>query len=286
VTAVQTPTSPLRDAARRRRRPWLAAAVTLWAVTLVALAYLSVRHAPATVREQRDIAAAVQVVDRATGALVAAVGEDAAVEMSAPRLVAGCRVTPLREGATFERSVLVRTRQGAASAELDGIAHRLPPSFAATVRSDSGGSAVSLRADGGEFVGVRGSLAGDDVLTLTVGSGCRPTSPDADPPVQPAIGLPIDEEPARVLAALGATPRTAASRVGAPCPGGGATYTARATAREQLRVRPGRALGPVAVATVLTDTPDRYVVRDGRRSLVVEQVDGELAVTVTDGCGQ
>jgi hypothetical protein len=288
VTAVQTvpPPSPQGDAPRRRRRHWLAAAVALWAVLLVGLAYLSVRQDAPTVPEQRDIAAASQVVDRAVGALVAAVGEDAVVEMSAARLVAGCRVTPLREGATLERSVTVRTRPGAASAELDGIAHRLPPSFAATVRSDPGGSAVSLRADAGDFVAVRGSLAGKEVLTLTVASGCRPTSPGVDPLVQLLMGLPIDEEPVRVLKALGTTPRERVDRVGAPCPGRGAAYTARATARDAVQVRPVAALGPVADATVLADTSDQYVVRAGRRSLVVERVAGEVRVTVTDGCAR
>jgi hypothetical protein len=257
----------------------------LWLAALVALAYLSVRHDEPTVPEQRDIGAATAVVDRTIGELVAAVGNDAAIEISAPRLTAGCRVTPLRDGAALERSVTVRTRNGAAPAVLDGIARRLPPRFGATVRRDAAGSPVLLRADAGEFVGVRGALAGPDVLTLTAATGCRPTSPDFDPAVELLIGLPIDDEPARVLAALGATPR-AVDRVGAPCPGRGAAYTAWAVAREPVQVRPGRVLGPIAGATVLTDTSDRYVVRDGLRSLVVERVAGALRVAVTDGCGQ
>lgn len=277
---------PPEGAPLRRRRPWLGVAIALWTVLLFALAYLSVRHDEPTVPEQRDIAAAAEVVNTAIGELVAAVSDDVAVEISAPRLTTGCRLTPLREGATLERSVTVRTREGAAPAELDEIANRLPASFRAKVRTGTGGSAPSLRADAGEFVGVRGSLAGPDVLTLTAATGCRPASPDFDPAVELLIGLPIDEEPGRVLAALGTTPRDPVDRVGAPCPGRGAAYTARAVARDPVQVRPGRVLGPVAGATVLTDTPDRYVVRDGARSLVVERVEGELRVAVTDGCAQ
>jgi hypothetical protein len=285
VTAAKAMPPP-EGAALRRRRPWLALGVAIWTVVLLALAYLSVRRDEPTVPEQRDIAAAAEVANRAIGELVAAVSDDAAVEISAPRFTAGCRLTPLRDGATFERSVTVRTRQGATPAVLEQIAHRLPPSFRAKVRTGTAGSAASLRADAGEFVGVRGAVAGPDVLTLTAATGCRPASPDVDPAAELLIGLPIDDEPARVLAALGTTPRDPVDRAGAPCPGRGAAYTARAVGHYVMAVRPGEALGPVAGATVLSDTNDRYVVRDGARSLVVERVEGEVRVAVTDGCGQ
>lgn len=253
---------------------------------LLALAYLSVRHDDPTVPEQRDIATAAPVVDRAIGHLVAAAGDDVVVELSPPRLTPGCRLTPLRDGATLERSVTIRATVGTGPAVLDRVAHRLPASYEAGTRRGRDGSPSSLRADAGEFVSVRGTLAGPDVLTMTAATGCRPMSPDFDPAVQLLYALPIDEEPGRILAALGIPPSGPVDRFGAPCPEGGAVHTARGSGRTSGREPPlEKAARPAAGAAVVADTPDLYAYRDGRRSVVVERLDAEIRVAVTEGCG-
>jgi hypothetical protein len=270
---------------------------------LVALAYLSVRHDDPTVPEQRDIAAAAPVVDRAIGHLVAAAGDDVVVELSPPRLTSGCRLTPLRDGATLERSVTVRAAAGTGSAVLDRVARRLPASYEAGTRRGRDGSTSSLRAHAGEFVGVKGTvgvrggvgvrgvpagpgvLAGPDLLTLTAATGCRPMSPDFDPAAQLLFGLPIDEEPGRVLAVLGVSSPGPVQRSWAPCPGGGVAYTARGAGPGPTDGSVGAAVRPAAGAAVVADTPDLYAYRDGRRSVVAERLDGEIRVAVTDGCG-
>ncbi|HEX7745078.1 MAG TPA: hypothetical protein VF462_07440 [Micromonosporaceae bacterium] len=261
--------------------------VAAWAAVLLVVAYLSVRHDEPTVPEQRDVAAAAPVVDRAIGQLVAAAGDDVVVELSPPRLTSGCRLTPLRDGAALDRSVTVRTAVGAEPTVLDRVAQWLPGSYHAGTRRGRDGATVSLRADAGEFVGIRGALAGPGVLTLTAATGCRPASPNFDPTVRLLYGLQIDEEPPRILAALGISPSGPVVRFGAPCPGGGAVHTARGSGRASGKEAPlETAVRPAAGGAVVADTPDLYAYRDGRRSVVVERVDREILVAVSEGCGQ
>lgn len=267
-----------------RRAVWLVVAVAVWALLLVVVAYVSAGRDAPTVREQRDLAQAVPVVDRALGELMAAAGTDVVTTISGAKLATGCRITPLRDGATLERNITIRTAGADGPALLDRIGQRLPESYRARVRHSASGAVHSLRADAGEFVAIRGGVTSPGVATLTVATGCRPTGAAAVVDLLP--GLPIDDEPARVLAALGATPVGDGQRAGAACPGGGAGYTARAVGRASGPTPLADKLRPLAgpSAVVVTDEPDRYAYRSGSLSVVVEVVDGQIRVATTSGC--
>lgn len=260
-------------------------AVVVWALLLIVAAYVSVRRDAPTVREQRDIAQAAQVVSRAVGELVAAAGPDAVTTISAEKLTSGCRVSLVRDGATLERSITVRTVEADGPALLDRMAQRLPADYRTRVRHSADGPTHTLRADAGEFVGIRGGVTAPGVITLTVGTGCRPAAPDFAL-VDLLMGVSVDDEPGRVLAALGAVPLGEIERTGAPCPGGGAAYTARAAGRGPLPAALSETLAPLAGAgaVVVADQPDGYAYRSGPLSVVVEVVDGEIRVATTAGC--
>lgn len=267
-----------------RRAVWLFVAVAVWALLLVVVAYVSVGRDAPTVREQRDLAQAVPVVDRALGELMAAAGTDVVTTISGAKLATGCRITPLRDGARLERSITIRTTEAYGPALLDRMAQRLPADYRARVRHGKGGTVHSLRADAGEFVAIRGGVTAPGVITLTVATGCRPTGGAELAELLP--GVPIDDEPGRVLAALGTTPVGDGQRAGAPCPGGGAGYTARAVGRASGPTSLADKLRPLAgpSAVVVTDEPDRYAYRSGSLSVVVEVVDGQIRVATTSAC--
>ncbi|MGW0436623.1 hypothetical protein ACWDV4_29255 [Micromonospora sp. NPDC003197] len=266
----------------RKRRTWLIAAVAAWAALLLVVTYLSVRWDEPTVREQRDIAQASKVVDRALGELVVAAGPDVAVELTAPRLVQGCRLSLIRDGATLERDVVFRTVEAQEQALLDRIAQGLPADYRARIRPSKG----TLRADAGEFVGIKGGLTEPGTVKLTTGTGCRPL-PTGYEIAELMPGQPIDDEPGRVLAALGVSSPAPVDRASAPCPGSGLVRTVWAVGRGAVSTPLATALRPFAGAdaVVVIDQTDRYAYRSGSRSLMVEALDGEVRVAVTEsGC--
>ncbi|GAB2959389.1 hypothetical protein GCM10027280_55160 [Micromonospora polyrhachis] len=264
----------------RKRRTWLIAAVAAWAALLLVVTYLSVRWDEPTVREQRDIAQAVPVVNRALGELVVAAGPDVAVELSAPRLTQGCRLSLIRDGATLERDVVFRTVEAQERALISRIAQGLPKDYRARSRTSLG----TLRADAGEFVGIKGGLTDPGTVKLTTSTGCRPM-PAGYAIADPLIGLRIDDEPGRVLVALGVSEHGPVDRTSVPCPGSGWVHTARAVGRGAVSKPLDVTLRPVADAVVVVDQTDRYAYRSGSRSVVVEALDGEIRVAVTEsGC--
>lgn len=270
----------------RPRRRWLRVAVVSWAVLLPALAYVSIRHGAPTVREQRSVGQAAPVVDRAVGAIVAAAGSDAVVELGGPRLDAGCRLSVVRSGVALDRLVTVRTAEADAPGLLERIAGSLPASYRAGTRPGQDGNGPTLRADAGEFVSVTGGVTAPGVIELTAATGCRPAAPRVNE-VQNLFEAPVDEQPARVFAALG-LPATGADhqdRTGAPCPGGGAARTARAARTGTPPAGLAAALRPLAGAgPVVADQPELYAYRSGQFSVVVRTVDGETRVAVSTGC--
>jgi hypothetical protein len=252
---------------------------------LLLLAYVSMREAAPTVREQRAIDAAARVVHRVVGELVAAGGGDVVAEIAPEALEMGCRITPIREGATLTQAVVFRTAEADAPGLLDRVAERLPASYGAAVRHGDGGATHTLRADAGEFVGIRGGVAPPGVVTFTVSTGCRPVPGRFDAVDTGQPSRPIADEPIRLLTALGAARIESGQPSSAPCPGGGTVYTARAAGRgfpkpldEALRALPGpRPL-------VVTDLPGVFAFRVGATSAVVEAGEGTIRAAVTSGC--
>ncbi|MGC4803972.1 hypothetical protein [Micromonospora sp. DT233] len=250
------PTDPPEPTPARRRPRWLLAATVAWALLLGVLTWVSVRDDEPTVREQRTLAQAGPVVDRAVGELVAAAG-DRVVALQPDRITRGCRVTPLLDGATLERGVEVLDPAAEPGALLTEIADRLPAGWLAETWSDDDGP--RLRADAGEFVLVQGRPAGDGRIRLTARTGCRPIGDGYRPPAaQPG---PEADALAAALRTLGQPTTQPVQRVAAPCPG---TDRQARTARLTLDTAPAqppRALAPAG--TVRLETPEVYAYRQG-----------------------
>jgi hypothetical protein len=286
VTTLDEPPRTTEPAPPRRWRWWLLGGTVVWLVVLLGAAALSYHRDAPTVREQRTVAEASPVVDRAAGELVAAAwGEDATVEISRRRLVTGCRITPALDGGTLARSVTVRTVAANAPAVLDRIASGLPAGYDAAVRHNDIGGVHRLRADAGEFVAVNGAVTAPGVISLTVQTGCRPHSPGYDP----EAGEWSDREHAQGAKAFVIGERATDIEVLdvgiVPCPGGGLywsqTAAGRAAAPAQLREVVRRL--PIRL---MVDTPDRIAFSAEGRTVDVRSSEGRLVAAVTTTRGR
>lgn len=267
-----------------RRRRWVIAGVTAWAVLLAGAAFWSARRDEPTVREQRSIEQAMPVVQRAVGVLAAAAGPDGVLEIGPERLTTGCRLTTARDGATYERDVRIFTTPAEGPARLDDVAGRLPEAYRARVRHGTDGDDHTLRADAGEFVGMRGGVTQPGVITLTVATGCRPLEGGvaADTLRPPAELMAVAAPVAAVLGAGDDVDWTAAR-----CFEDDRAVTVRVTSR------PGTVPGPLpaalrdrlAGATVVLETPElvAYRLPDGV-GVVVEAGGGRVSVAATKPC--
>ncbi|MFI7603793.1 hypothetical protein ACIBTV_01570 [Micromonospora sp. NPDC049366] len=273
------PSGPHAPAPARARRRWLLVATVAWALLLALLTWLSVRDDPPTVREQRSLAEAGPVADRATGELAAAAGPTALVELTPPQLDRGCRVTPFADGAALTRGVEVTVPQGGERELLDRIAERLPAAWRAGVRLTPDG--LRLRADAGEFVAVDGRPAGEGRIRLTVRTGCRPLGDGYPPATGPAGAEAVAL--ADALRALGQPAQAAPQLVSAPCPGGGVARTARV---DGLTTSTGlaAALGPLAAGGPALDTVDTYAYRVGPLIVLATTAAGSPRVSATAPC--
>ena len=263
------------------RRLWWALLV-VWGLALTAAALASARTDPPTVREQRSVAQAQPVVDRALAETVHAAGPSTVVEVLGYDLRAGCRITSAREGQELDRVVLLYTAPGGEAAVLDRIAAQLPRGWEPAVRRHASGS-VTLRADAGEFVGVHGGVVGPGQLRVSAGTGCRPAAP-LTPAAAPAPARAVATVDA-VLSALGG--RAAQRRTGSVlCPDGGAVTTVAADSAPGLAPGPlPQALRGVAPAGLVVAEPALLAYRDGDLGVVVREHDGVVTASATRGCG-
>lgn len=266
---------------------WLAVGSAVWAVALVAVAVISFHRDPPTVREQRSIAQAAPVVDRAVGELVAAgQGADVALEITARRLEAGCRLTPSWTGATLERSLIVRVVSDAGPALLERVAERLPVAYRAAMRPNLDGTGDRLRADAGQFVAINGSVTAPGVVTLTARTGCRPQSPGFDPAADPRPAVGADGDARTALARMRAVGIERQATVAVPCPTGGGrlAWTDRASGRAVLGPEQRAALTGRAGAVVVVDTAAQLAVSTGTTSVVVRVDGARLDAASTTAC--
>jgi len=276
---------PVGPPPRRKRRRWLVGIVVAWALVLAVLAVWSVRNDAPTVPEQRDIADALPVLERATGAMLAAAeGPGRAVVLGELRFAHGCRITPVRHGVEATRDVTVYVQADQARRVLDAIAGGLPPGYQARVAQARGGSRVGLHADAGSYVAIDAdTLADAQVLTLEASTGCRPTAGTTLDSADPRAGNPPPAF-AAVLRALGAAGDGSPSVSAVACPGGGAagTYTVDGVPRTKDL---GRSLEPVTGgATVVRADPDGWAYRTGNDSVVVVADGPRLRVSATTAC--
>jgi hypothetical protein len=255
---------------RSTRRTVLTAVLVVWGLVLAGLAVWSYRHDEPTVREQRTLAQAAPVVERTVGDLVAAAGPAAVPVVAGSAIAPGCRITPLRRGSTLTVALRFYAAADGGPALLRRLADGLPDSYRAAA------SDRALRVDAGSFVGARGRLSEPGVVQVNVTTGCRPGTLTS-PVLAPAARL--DDVPVRVLSALGVAAVDPVTTLSAPCPGGGAVTTARAT---------GRGVAPPLATTLggapVLATPEVYAYRDGPYAYAVT-VDGDaVAVFATSGC--
>ncbi|MFI5493202.1 hypothetical protein [Actinoplanes sp. NPDC051859] len=267
------------DAPRPARRWWLTGLVVVWAVGLAGAAVWSVRNDPPTVAEQRDIAAAVPLLERATGtALAAADASDRVVEIGPLRFDTDCPVTPARDGVEASREIIVRVRPDQAPGALDAIAEALPAEWKPAVRHLADNTRHALRADAGEFIGLDAAVEDTTtVFALRVSTGCRPTADgvDLNPTPQPAATLPPAFSAA--MTALGANaPATSAD---VKCPDGTTAATVTASGLT-LPGDLGRKLQELTgAALVIRAEPQGWAYRVGEVSVVV--ADGRVSATTS-----
>jgi hypothetical protein len=270
---------------RPKRRWWLIAIVAAWALVLTGFAVWSVRNDPPTVPEQRDIAEALPVLQRATGVMFAAADAgDRAVILGDLEFDRDCAITPVRAGVEASREVTVRVPAGQAPAALEAIALALPTEYAAVVRHNKAGR-HALRADAGEFVAVEAAADSNaNFFSLRASTGCRPLASGVDLGSAPA---PATETPGAfgdALKALGAA-GAGATRSEVACPAGG--HTARTVTADDLAAPAdlGGALQGVVAGTVIVQADPRvWAYRAGDVSVVVSDSEGRARITATTGC--
>ncbi|WP_147457016.1 hypothetical protein [Micromonospora pisi] len=289
TTDAAPPSTPASRTAQeppaRKRRRWLLVGVAGWAVLLLLVAYVSVRTDAPTVPEQRDVVAAMPVVNRALGRLLSGAGPDAVAEIGGQKLEPGCRISPMRDGFNLVGTLTLRTAEADAPALLDRIAERLPAEYHARVRHRPESGTHTLRADGGEFVLISGGVTDPGVIELTAETGCRPGSDTQF--VDTLMGIVLDDEAVRVLTALGLpAPEFADDRPTLYCPSGGHASTTRVTVPGTPTAPLGTTLRPVAgpASTVVTDEPDLYAYRTASLSVVVTLTETGTRVSTTTPC--
>jgi hypothetical protein len=276
---------PVAPPVRPKRRRWLVAVVVAWVLALTGLAVWSIRRDPPTVPEQRNIAQALPVLQRATGAMLAAAqGPGRAVLLGELRLARGCRITPVRHGIEGTRDVTVYVQADQARRVLDAIAAGLPAGYKARVAQSGNGGRVGLQADAGGYIAVDAdTLADAQVFTLEASTGCRPVADTGPGSVGPSAG-PAPAVLTAALKALGApATRTPASRtIVCPSGAGAGTYTVdNLAAPADLG---GALQSAVNGATVVRADPDGWAYRLGDDSVVVTEDGGRLQVSATTAC--
>lgn len=276
---------PPAEPPRRKRRRWLVGVVVGWIVVLALIGVWSVRHGPATVPEQRDIAQALPVLERATAAMLAAAdGPGRAVRLGALRLDRGCRLTPVRSGVEAIRDVIVYVQADQARNALAAIAEGLPRGYRPNVSRSARTDREELHADAGSYVSIDAdTLLDAQVLTVEAATGCRPDAKAGT--ADPRAGDPPAALDA-VITALGRPAGDTGPVVQAvACADGGvaATYTVDGLPRT---ADVGRSLGAVtAGASVVRSDPRGWAYRAGDVSVVVIADPTATKVYATTPCG-
>lgn len=278
------------------RRPLLWA-IGAWIVVLCAAVVWSVRNDPPTVAEQRSIAEALPLLERATGQVLAAAdAPDRAVELGALTFDRDCDLTPVRAGVEATRDVIVYVRENGMRSALESIARSLPATWGAAAERNAAGTRFTLRADAGDFIGIDTTARPEDPsVTLRVSTGCRPLSTGVDYHPAPVAAGEVPEAyrsavEALIVAAgtLIPTPSVGiqtATRVEVACPNG---QMAQTVAADGL----ASPADPSAALRVVTrDNPviradrTRWAYREGELSVVVTVTEGKARVSSTTACG-
>jgi len=151
-------------------RKWAYIGVAVWAVVLLGLAVYSYRYDPPTVAGQTTVGQARATMDKVTGEL-RTVSSSLQIGGYAEQ---ACDITDAREGLALRRQLTFSTQPGGEAALLKSIAAGLPSAYHA--RTSGSDDTISLYADAGTFVTVRGRTADPGEVVVTLASGCRAKS--------------------------------------------------------------------------------------------------------------
>ncbi|MEV6344465.1 hypothetical protein [Actinoplanes sp. NPDC051851] len=276
MAAVTAPGSVRATAGRRR---WLVGVVAGWVVVVAGTAVWSERNDPPTVAEQRTIAQAVPRLQAATGTVLAAAEEAGWVVRLGALSIADCRITPVRTGRLAKRDVVVYAPAEQAREALDAVAGGLPADYRAGVTALRGGTELGLYADAGEFIRITSEVAAtDQVLTITVDTGCRPADDTVDRGDPGAGDAP--EALSATLTALGAPADAAVTTEAVGCPGGGTAATFEASGG----AGGGAPRGMPDGTTLVWSGADGWAYAKGRESVVITDQGDRLRVSVTTVC--
>jgi len=149
------------------KRMWMYVGVAAWAVVLLGLAVYSFRSDPPTVPAQTTVAQARATMDRVTGELRAVSSK---IQIGAYAEQA-CDITKARAGLALRRELTFTTDPGGEAALLRSVAAGLPASYHA--RTSGSDDTLSMYADAGTYVTIRGRLADPGEVVVTLASGCR-----------------------------------------------------------------------------------------------------------------
>ncbi len=277
-------TSPPDRARRDRPRTWLIAGVVVWVVVLAAGIGWAVSRGEPTGRDQTTVAQALPVVDRAVAEIVGAATMDgnAVAAISGFDRVGDCRVTVLRRGERYQRTVTVVVTPGTEEALIERVGARLPQAYGVHVARSR------LVADAGFWVQVTGSVISKGQVRFVADTGaCRETGQLPADAVNDAVH---DEgasaagraEITKVLARLSLTAASWRTHQ-ASCPDGAALTTVEAVSADGIE--PGAfdqlltGQGKVVVAT-----PDAFAYSAGTNAVAVRHDADHVVITATRGC--
>ena len=265
---------PVPEPPRWRAPNWLKVLSVLWIVGLVIGAVYYAKHGRPTVREQTTIISARPVVDRAIADAVTAAGTGPVIAVSDYAKTGSCRVTPVRGGSEYARTLTLATPPGTESALLKTIATGLPK----CIPRDADNKATTMYADAGDFVGVLGTVKTPGQVQIRAVTGCRPVG---DP--LPTVASAVSPVPAitTVLSALGVQ-ASSVTRTQVSCPDGGVIATDTATV--PTTQVPGPLKDLKLSASPVTAMDDLYAYRSSIADVVIRESATELTVAATTRC--
>jgi hypothetical protein len=252
-------------------------AAVVWGLIVLGLGYYAVREKPATIRDQTTIAQALPTVDAALTDLAAGLDPATSVPVLSGYAMVGrsCSVTLAREGARWERTLVVYTSDGGEKALLERVKAALPTRYKPSLVHNV------LSADAGNYVAVRGGVTGPGQIRFTADTGCRPQNKkvtEAQPPNPDAGRAPVQT----VLDTLKLTDVTWHAHL-VTCPGGGSLWTVQADTASGSAPKSLTDALKLTTGVVLA-RPEVVAFRNGPTAVAVRSSDGRLTITSTTSC--
>jgi hypothetical protein len=258
---------------------WLIILSVVWGVALLVSGIVYAVHGKATVREQTTIVGALPVVDAATHNVIGSAGP-AVVAISGFDKIGDCKITPVRSGVSYGRTIDIYATPGTESALLRTVAAGLPASY----RAHSGpGNILDLYADAGDYVAVNGSGLAPGEIEVRVVTGCRELGgrlPIVAAPVQGSAEMaPVQE----VLTVFGIRAiSTSAAEISCGS-GRGVLRTVEAHTDQGQPGPLGAALATLAPAPFVS-SPNLLAYRSGSADVAVTTDSSGMTITATQRC--